>query len=333
MTATPAKRLPFDLDKNPADRWTNIIEIYKDKIPRMKEEINKIFKDFGLTGIVRKALDWFIYFYSNSILHREELLSIAKATGLDFEQVLLMQLMYEMNAACTTLITNADGKPVMFRTMDWDLSFLRELTVELSVLRNGQEIAVIPTWVGCVGFFTAFIRGKDENYAIALNYRRTFQSSEGGLLTILKNTVRTLRLIWPCSYLIRYICESHASFDNAKWILSSFRLISPCYLTLFHPTKSCIITRDADEAVDIRHELLYQTNIDAEQYGNKNTDNIVWSRQRETILRDRIGNNGNKFVSVKELLENLNQWPIYNVETIYRCIVDETDIWTHIIDV
>jgi beta subunit of N-acylethanolamine-hydrolyzing acid amidase len=40
---TPVRRLPFDLDKSPADRWTDIIEIYKDKIPRMKEEVNKIF--------------------------------------------------------------------------------------------------------------------------------------------------------------------------------------------------------------------------------------------------------------------------------------------------
>jgi beta subunit of N-acylethanolamine-hydrolyzing acid amidase len=327
---TPVKRLPFDLDKNPADRWTDIIEIYKDKIPRMKEEVNKIFKELGLTGLIRKALDWFIYFYSNNIMHQEEISSIAKATGLDFEQVLLMQLMYEMNAACTTLITNVNDKPVMFRTMDWDLSFLKELTVELSVLRNGQEIAVVPTWVGCVGFFTAYIKGKDENYAIALNYRRTFQSSEGGLLAILKNAVRILRLIWPCSYLIRYICESHASFDNAKWILSSFRLISPCYLTLFHPTKSCIITRDADEAVNIRQEPLYQTNIDAENYGNPNTDNIIWSRQRETILRNLIKDKGNKFNSVKELLDALNQRPIYNIETIYRCVIDETEIVTDI---
>jgi hypothetical protein len=101
-------------------------------------------------------------------------------------------------------------------------------------------------------------------------------------------------------------------------------------LTLFHPIKSCIITRDADEAVDVRQELLYQTNIDAENYGNPNTDNIIWSKQREEILRNLIKDKGNKFNSVKELLDALNQRPIYNIETIYRCIINETEIMTDI---
>jgi len=328
MSQSTVRRFVFDLDKHPSERWIHIINEYKDKLPRMKEEINKLFQEFGVTGLVRKALNWLIYFYSNSIVHREEIASIAKLTNLDFEQVLLMQLMYEINSACSTLITHVDHKPVMFRTMDWDLDFLRELTVELSVVKNGQEICVAPTWVGCVGFFTAYMKHEEGNYAIALNYRRTFQSQEGGVWTVANNLIRTLRLIWPCSYLIRDVCENQYSFARAKNALTNTPIISPCYLTLFHPTQSCIITRDANTTVNVRENSLYQTNKDFGCYGNKNKDNIIWSSQREQFLTNLVTLNEDNFKSKEYLLERLFQWPIINVETIYQCLADETDITT-----
>jgi len=39
--------------------------------------------------------------------------------------------------------------------MDWSMDFLKDLTIELDICRGGKTICIAPTWIGCVGIFTA----------------------------------------------------------------------------------------------------------------------------------------------------------------------------------
>jgi hypothetical protein len=101
--------------------------------------------------------------------------------------------------------------------------------------------------------------------------------------------------------------------------------------SLFHPKDSCIITRDANKVANIRHSPLYQTNRDLEDYGNKNNDNIIWSKERESKLERILLSHGNDFYSANVLKGSLDVWPVINIETVYRCVASLSEIETEVV--
>lgn len=52
-----------------------------------------------------------------------------------------MNLSYELFSACTSIILEdpTDKTPMHFRTMDWDLDLLRQLTIEVAGLLDSLK--------------------------------------------------------------------------------------------------------------------------------------------------------------------------------------------------
>jgi hypothetical protein len=74
-------------------------------------------------------------------------------------QLVLLQLVYEASAACTSIVvpqdpTQGDSIPQHIRTMDWGMEFLRPLTIEVEFTKGGRTLYVATTWVGYVGVLT-----------------------------------------------------------------------------------------------------------------------------------------------------------------------------------
>ena len=299
----------FDLDKTAAERWGPIIDAHLEYLPTAIKEIKKLIDSFGIaTTVIKSFYEWFdkgdIYYY-------DEIKYIAERLGFDPFHVLLMQLIYETSTACTaTVLTYGKNQTLFFRTMDWPMMFLKDLTIGLNVKRSNKIIARVVSWVGYVGFLTA--NNSTENYTITINYRQTTNPT---ILSMLFNLNRIRQLIWPIGYLVRELMEKRVKEDNAISLLQCREIVSPCYITVYSQTAtSYIITRDCDKTVDIRSENLIQTNCD----WNKSEPNILYSLERrakvqkiqEKITKKNITNE-------LEIVGMLMQTPIINEETIY----------------
>lgn len=319
------KRYVFDLDKMPSKRWEHIINENKHLAVELRDFINNMIKKLGITGHIYAIVKFIINMNRTKILHAEEIQNISEMLDVDFEKILLLQLMYEMCSACTTIITYLQGERIFFRTMDWDMEILKKITIELEFIKNKKTIFIAPTWIGCVGVFTA--HNVNDNYSLAVNYRNTKSIS---ITSVMNNLWKIISMRWPISYLIRHICENDNTHKNVIGILSDQQLVSPCYITFYahdEKDKCYVITRDCDKIVEIREgEYLIQTNKD---FGEKKP-NILFSNEREQIIKDALQKNKNDFKSKEEFCSAVCKFPVINDETIYICVMRKDNIYTEI---
>jgi hypothetical protein len=308
----------INLDLPECVRWNNLIDDYKKELQDAVKEIDNIFKAMKVNKTFTLALGRFLigaYSTFSTILYEEELKAIAKRANISFTKLLLMQLCYEWSAMCTSVVTKVKGRNVHYRTMDWEMEFLKKLTVEVEFYKEGKLLYKAISWAGCVGVMTGVSPGQ---YSIALNFRISDK-------TFMHNLRRVLDGKWPVSYAIRHVLENNYDFGGAFSFLMKCQLVSPCYLTLCNANSnwdSYVITRDPERVikVDGSNDYLIQTNKDNQL--TSNGDNILMSSQRYGFVESKIKGAENDWKSMGELIKALNIFPIINDITIYLAIMD-----------
>jgi len=305
------KYYDFDLDLPRSIRWKHIFDANNDKLEQLKAHANKILMPY--LNILSYLELGFNLIDKDNIKFSEELEYIAKRMDMKFFHVILLQLVYEAHSACTSAVFTIGSETYLYRTMDWEMPFLKDITIGLQIKRNGEYISHVVTWLGCVGFFTA--SSITNKYSVAINYRRT---QEMDVTTSLTNGIRCVAGIYPICYLVREIINSQNLSDAIKTFKDT-ELISPCYIILYNQiqtNESVVITRDYDKAINVRYTNLIQTNCDY----NKLVPNILFSLQRralfEQLIKDLNNRNGEK-LSYEKILRALSVFPILNEETIY----------------
>jgi len=255
MERTKLRKINLDLPQS--ERWLDLLAEFKPQLEVVKN---------NMKGLIDEMLGASYYFIIpliktfkafKSIMFLEELESISKAMGMSFEYVLLLQLCYEVSSCCTSAITKVNNEYVFFRTMDWPMDFLKDLTVDLEFVKDGATLFFATTWVGYVGVLTATVPHK---YSIAVNYRRTKDIS---LSSITKNAISIMNMNWPVGYLIRNVCEKNASYGSMLQYACRATLVSPCYITVCGTNeRPKVITRDTDKYTIHKHDYVVQTNCD-----------------------------------------------------------------------
>ena len=319
MEQTKIKKYVIDLDTDEKHRWTNIILEHKSECLVAFSEMEKLV-NLSTTAKVAKYLAKSIasaYVYFGKVLYLDELKSIAKILNVTVEKVILYQLVYEMFAACTSIGCKVNGDMIHFRTMDWDMEFLKKLTIELEFKKSGKTLFRSITWAGYIGVLTAMV---PNNYSVSINYR----ASSGGVTVskLIGNLKRCLGLSWPIGHLIRILLEKESDLATFKYQVSHADLIAPCYVTICDKAgKSMIIIRDNNRLVDTIESPNYvvQTNKDP---GPNPESNILYSIQREKLANKILAEytqepNANH----KDLFKKLCKRPIINEETVYMCIM------------
>lgn len=195
----------FDLHSTPEQRWGPIFDEYSHKLDDFRKILKQLLSSYGLdTEIIKFVYSATLHMTSsNNIMFYDEILYISHRIKLDPHEVLLLQLIYEVSSACTCAVIKIDAKEIFFRTMDWPMTFLKDITIGLNI-RSGEEyIGRVITWLGYVGYLTA--TNIKYNYTIAINYRRTTNIS---LTSLARNFFRTIYLAWPIGYLVRHIIDN-----------------------------------------------------------------------------------------------------------------------------
>jgi acid ceramidase len=322
MTDVTPKTYKINLDIAPELRWNKVIEDHLSLFPNVLNHIDQMLKSYGFMG---KCAQFTCKFFHKigSIMYKKELTSISKQANIPIDKLILIQIIYEMCACCTSVVIpiqtgNDPGYNLHFRTMDWEMDFLRDLTINVEFYKKGRLLFKGVTWAGYVGIVT----GMNESYSIAINYRR----SNG---TIMGNMMRTLRMKWPIGYLTRHIYEQDLWFSDAREMLQFSPLIAPCYITLCASTakigNSVVLVRDNKETVNIKHigfedrPYLVQTNCD----DNEDINNIMWSHERVRKVEQLACNYTHMDTDeiIDLVLNKYYTYPIINAHTIYVCVM------------
>ena len=332
----PVKEYVINLDKKPELRWRKVINDHKKHFPTVEREIDLILKSVGALGGIAKFTTGLIN-KIGYVMHKQELEGISALSGIPMSKLILMQICYEMFAACTSIVIKGekksngiDNRYYHFRTMDWEMDFLKDITVNVIFTRGGKPVFRGTTWAGYVGIVT----GLNTNYSLALNYRR----SEG---TLLGNVFRTIKMKWPIGYLVRHVLENNFSDFKAYEALCTYKLISPCYITYCSTgIVSRVIVRECDSFAGERVltnrnkvPFLIQTNHDV---GSKSPTNIMWSHERYNKAKKLLEQKDfSKSKDIKkDILETFCVKPIINEHTIYASLMipDSMYLKSYVVD-
>lgn len=308
---TLVPKFTVNLDLKPEKRWNDIIDTYKTKFESVMIILDDMINNFGFAGIILKWLTWF---YSEKVFYIEELRAISKRSRVKLEKLIIMQLCYELFACCTSILINEGDNILHYRTMDWEIPELKDLTIEVDFTKDGKKIFSATTWAGYVGVMTGI---KPDICTIALNYRRTGES-------ILTNYNKSINGSWPVGFLIRHLFETENNCDKIKGSLINSSLISPCYLTIGGAKSGDGIilcrTRDKTDKMQIigsnDHDFIVQTNIDHTKEFDNTCENIMYSQERIGIIKS-IMEEYRTVNKTEKLVQQFNEWPIINNTTIY----------------
>ena len=314
MKISNVKTYVVDLDLEPEQRWVEIIKDHKKYFPRVEQEVDNILKSVGVLGGLSKGIVS-LFSSAGKVMYKKELESISKLSGVPMSKLILMQICYEMFSACTSVVIRGETQNYHFRTMDWEMDFLRDLTINIVFKKNGRELYKAASWAGYVGVVT----GVNENYSLALNYRR----SKGSLLG---NVMRTLKMKWPIGYMVRHIFENEMDVESTYDALTSYQLISPCYITFCQKhSHAKVLIREHNKLLkesDLSDKgYLIQTNHDSDD----SEVNIMWSFERykraQLIIDSLDCVDGHYKTNEKEFLQKFLVKPIINPHTIYVSLI------------
>jgi beta subunit of N-acylethanolamine-hydrolyzing acid amidase/Linear amide C-N hydrolases, choloylglycine hydrolase family len=139
-----------------------------------------------------------------------ELQSLARLGGVTLTDMVLLHLSYETSAACTSLVCYADGHPSIARTLDWNMTELRALTIDVEVHRGGTVLYHSTTWAGYLGVLTACKPGR---FALAVN-KREDANCEHALDSDDEDHLH--EMAWPVCFLMRYVMENCENVKEAR---------------------------------------------------------------------------------------------------------------------
>lgn len=317
------KKYIVNLDLPEKDRWTTVIQDNKELCLNAYDEMDKLVRTSTIGKLVKYGLESVAKYFLNSgqALYSDEINSISTLLNVPAEKVLMCQLCYEMAAACTSVGMNLNGKMFHYRTMDWEMMFLKKLTIEVDFQRDNKTIFTAITWAGYIGVLTAIV---PNQYSMSINFRR----SNGNLVG---NFIRATSMHWPIGYLCRILLEKQSSYVQFIDDMSNANTISPCYVTVCHKNGTLnVITRDCDKVVSIRTDEynVVQTNKDL---GETDVD-ILYSCAREKMVNELIKSDGDKLTCINDIITLFNKFPIINEETIYVCVMipEDSHVYTYL---
>ncbi|CAF2020874.1 unnamed protein product [Rotaria magnacalcarata] len=312
-------RFVVNLDMLPALRWQHIVRLYADQLHEVEKKIESMVDEiFGqyigpmlekvlstiMAGITRLGL----------VYYGQELKGLSNDTGIPLGRLVMMQFVYECFACCTSIVCQDEQTniPMHIRTMDWELDFLKPLTIDVDFQKNDQTVFKATTWIGYVGILTGM--RVQNGYSVSVNFRHA-----GGQLTT--NLKTALASGWPIEFLVREILESIDTYDLAVEQLAQAPIIAPCYFTICG-TSQCktfgtLITRrqtsEENRCTLAEHGPIVQTNID---HWSSNKDEDILSSIKRRAVSKRFLNNM-KPINEYKLWKLLSEHPVCNEITIY----------------
>ncbi|GMR57533.1 hypothetical protein PMAYCL1PPCAC_27728, partial [Pristionchus mayeri] len=319
----------INLDLEEHERWREIATEFG---PRMQSAIDvvKTMVDWvggedawgALLDLMTSAPDMLTEPY------KSEIKAIADLTGIQLEQLTLLNLFYEIAQACTSLVAiDEHGKTFHGRNLDFGLWFvwnptehtweltrkLKDLMVQYEFKKNDKLLFKAVTFAGHLGLLTAVRPGA---FSVSVNTR--FGTSTDFLTNFFLNGLQSDQQF--VLYALRDIMTNCETFEQAKTYLETEQFLARAYFTLGSVDGAVIITRayttmDHEAVIDTKQPngwYVLETNYDW------NEDDIFLddrtkpgNKCMQQLGRHRVTKEG--IFQVMSSKQNLNKSTVYTV--------------------
>lgn len=303
----------LNLDLPDSKRWSQIIEINREKINSSLPDIKKILSQFdpiiGRAKLAIKAASLI-----GKVKNAKEMKCLSKAFGLSLGEMMLLQLCFEFYGGCTVSASRVGSDPILFHSFDWPLSFLKDLFIEISFTRNSLEVARGFTFIGYVGIITGCRNG---DYSIAINYRK---NNFDNLIEFLDNNKLSLVSKITASFAVRDSLENN-SFQEAVKSLEKVNLIFDCYISILSSSGHLTVIKRKNDFVSTSVHSIPFVVVNNDE-GEENDP--LYSHERRRVLNQLLKEKS-EFSSITEAEEALTSFPVVNEQTIYISITSPTN--------
>lgn len=237
--ATDIPQVTVNLDEDPKTRWDAIV---KPRAAAMKLLIDSVAG--SATGpAIKAALSVAALKYLKSMGdYGLEIEGIAKSTGITVGELWVMNMMYEVEGLCTSIVAqDKDGHVIHGRNLDFGLftgndkkthtwkmtELLRPVLVNVQFTRGGKPLYSAIAYAGYVGVHSALRPG---SFSATVNSR--FDTKlDGGLIGWLLGLKNTGNREFT-TFKLREALENDATYDDALKRMTSFEAMGPAYVIM-----------------------------------------------------------------------------------------------------
>lgn len=155
----------------------------------------------------------------------EEITALSDISGLPFNQIFLVNFVYELWSACTSVVVR-DKNNLIFHGRNLDYPFQQyfsKLVATGHFYKNGKLLYSANIFAGCVGIFEGTRVG---GFGVSLNAR--FGSGDIFANFVNYDFISNV----PVSYKLRKVLENKENFQEALHELEHTKLGAKCYLTV-----------------------------------------------------------------------------------------------------
>jgi len=234
-----------NLDAPPASRWPyrEMAVYYNESIHEAVALIDQFIPGWLEPAAIAFAEDFALPHLGE---YAEELKAGAPIFGIPLGVGVLLNIIYEVEAGCTSIIAQ-DPLGTMYhaRNLDFNLApTLRKLALIANFQKSGKTLFWGVTYAGYLGVLTGMRPGA---FGVSLNERDSGYRVENLLESLLVPGTNV------ASFLMRDTLTNYDNFDDAVKALSTASIVAPAYLAVSgsKPGQGVIITRDRLKSADI----------------------------------------------------------------------------------
>ncbi|CAD6193151.1 unnamed protein product [Caenorhabditis auriculariae] len=318
----------IDLDEDPRTRWNEVGESHGKQILAALDTV-KMF----IALIDVSIYDFLVEFAAMGVPnlpepYHQEIIGMAKASGLSVGEVALLNLFYEIKKGCTSIVArDKDGEIYHARNQDFGFLFywnvtlqtwqqtmaLKDLVININYIKDGKVLFKGVTFAGHLGTLTGI---RPQGFSISTNAR--FGSVHENIYDFF---VRGLTGRSFLMYADRDVLTKCSTYEEAYEYLTTVPLLAPGYFILGgrQNNQGAVITRGPDgaEHVDTMNQTSWyvlQTNYDWDK-------KVIYLDDRRGPGHDCMNKLGTKNVNLAGLFQVLSSKPNLNKATVYTSVM------------
>ncbi|XP_064597794.1 N-acylethanolamine-hydrolyzing acid amidase-like [Liolophura sinensis] len=316
-TPVKPKTYTVNVEDPPETRWVQVLKDFKFMVPELNKTVQTLVpaEFIPLAEQIGAQLD-------KSIIQpfADEIKGVAKIFGLPLGEMVLLNIIYDMTAFCTSVVAQ-DSAGNIWHTRNLDYYYgdvLRNMTIVVNFQRNGKTVYTATTYAGYVGILTG---QKPGLFSVSVDQRghkvHVGTYWQNLLIAILDKNSQFV------SFLVREVLENVTSFDEAVRQLSYRIIHAPVYYIVGGAKKGegVVITRDRLAAVDKWNiePLFGKWYILETNYDHWTTPPPSDNRRTPGIkAMDKVGQAG---VNMTSLFDVMSTNPVMNMNTTYTAIM------------
>ncbi|KAF4074456.1 hypothetical protein AMELA_G00239630 [Ameiurus melas] len=301
----------ISLDQTPELRWSPLKDLFsKDFLQKAAAQVIDstvpAWVHHAIKPVVR-ALERF-----TPQPYAAEIRGMAAIYGSDISDILLLNFAYEISAFCTSIVAqDTKGRIYHGRNLDYPHNVLKNLTIDIKFIKNGEVAYRGTTFAGYVGLWTGQSKNK---FTVTGNQRDKGHWWYNVISAVLfKNS--------PVSWLVRETLEGASDFLNAVIKLSSVPIISDVYYIVggVNPGEGVVITRDRSGPADIWPLDKLNGN-----WYRVETNYDHWLHKQDTrkeVAMKALNTTGQNNINLHSLYQVFSVVPVCNRITVYTTVM------------